>query len=194
MYNSIKIAAVSVCAVIVLTGSSTLSEASSPKLSGELLSVGQMPVGWSVDNSSSGSGIGCLSNLLEPKGLKQIAHASVAFDDNGGTPLVDEKIAAYSNSKTAYKRIVATLMSCKHVSGSSGGVKASGTVGQMNFTNYGDASTAFSVNLQIQGTTLDGDLLIIRKGAILMGIEQVDYPPIDINQFQSFIVKALHRI
>jgi hypothetical protein len=170
------------------------ASASTPKLSSELLSIGQMPTGWSVDNSPSGSGVGCLANILEPKGIKQTSYASVAIDDNGNTPLVTEKLSTYSNAKTAYKKIVATLNGCKHASGTSGGVKGTGTVGQMSFPHYGNASAAFSISIVIQGTTVGEDLLIVRKSNVVMGIAEADIPPVDVSQFQGFVVKALAKL
>jgi hypothetical protein len=181
-------------AIALSMGMMTSASASAPKLSSELLSVGQMPTGWSVDNSSGGSGIGCLANILEPKGIKQTSHANVDFDDNGNTPLVEEKLSTYSNAKTAYKKVVATLNDCKHVSGTSGGTKGTGTVGQMSFPHYGNASAAFSVSLVTQGTTYGVDLLIVRKGNIIMGIQEADLPPVDVSQFQGFVVKALAKV
>jgi len=175
-----------------VVGASTF--ASTPRLSAELLSVSQMPIGWSTDNSSSGNGVGCLTTLLEPKGIKQTSHASITLDVNGNTPLVSEKLATYSNAKIAYKKIVAILSRCKHVSGTSGGIKATGIVGEMSFPHYGNASAAFSVSLVIQGTTIDDDLLIVRKVNVVMGIEEADAPPVDISQFQGFIVRALANV
>jgi hypothetical protein len=168
--------------------------ASAPRLSAELLSVSQMPTGWSIDNSSGGSGFGCLATILEPKGIKQTSHAGITFDVNGNTPVLSEKLATYSNARTAYKKIVATLSSCKHVSGTSGGTKATGTVGQMSFPHYGNASAAFSVSLVIQGTAYGEDALIVRKANVIMGIVEADLPPVDVSQFQGFVVRALAKV
>jgi hypothetical protein len=192
MKRTIAVAAGVALSMGMITSAS--ANASTLKLSSELLSVGQMPTGWRIDNSSSGGGVGCLANILEPKGIKQTSHASVALDDNGNTPLVTEKLSTYSKATTAYKKIVATLSACKYVSGTSGGTKATGTVGQMNFPHYGTTSTAFSVSLLIQGTTLGADLLIVRKGNVVMGIEEVDLQSVDVNQFQGFVIKALANV
>jgi hypothetical protein len=91
-----------------------------------LLSIGQMPTGWSVVNSSGSGGVGCLANTLEPKGIKQTANASVEFEDNGDVPLVNEKLATYTNAKTGYRKVVANLVACKHFSGLLGGQKVTG--------------------------------------------------------------------
>lgn len=168
---------IGVAVVVALSmGMMTSASASTPKLSSELLRVNQMPTGWSVDNSSSGSGVGCLAAILEPKDIKQTSHVGVDFDDNDNTPLVAEKLATFTNAKTAYKKIVATLNGCKRVSGTSGRTKATGTVGQMSFPYYGNASAAFSVSLVTLGTTFGEDLLIVRKGNVIMGIAEARNP------------------
>ena len=180
--------------VLSMGSMTNVASAAQPKLSSELLRVSQKPIGWSVDNSSSGSGIGCLANILEPKCVKQTSQANVALDDNGNWPLVTEKLSTYSNITTAYKKIVSTLNGCKHVSGSSGGTKATGIVGPMSFPHYGNASAAFSVSLVTQGTTYGEDLLIVRKGSVIMGISEADLPPVDVSQFQGFVLKALASV
>jgi len=168
--------------------------ASTPRLSAELLSVNQMPVGWSVDNSSSGSDVGCLANILEPKSIGQTSHASVFFAGNGNIPVIEEALATFTNAKTAYKKIVTTLNTCKRISGTRGGVKGTGTVGQMSFPHYGNASAAFSVSLVTQGMTIGEDVLVVRKGNVVMGIIEADVPPVDVSQFQGFTVKALANV
>ena len=70
--------------------------AKAPKLGPMLLTINEMPTGWSVLNSSSAGGVGCLATVLEPKSIKQIAHASVSFAENGEVPEISEKLAAYS--------------------------------------------------------------------------------------------------
>jgi hypothetical protein len=188
---------IAVAVVVALSmGTMTSVGASTTNLSNELLSVNQMPTGWSVDNSSSGggSGVGCLSKILEPKGVKQTSNASVEFDDNGNTPLVSEKLATFSNAQTAFTKVVATLNSCKRVSGTSGGEKATGSIGQMSFPHYGDESAAYSLSLSAQGTTLGDDLLIVREGKVVMGIQEADLPPVDVSQFQTIVATALADI
>jgi hypothetical protein len=159
-----------------------------------LLSIDQIPTGWSVVSSAGGGGAGCLSNTLEPKGIKQTAKASVSFEDNGNVPEVDEALATFTNAKTGYKKIVANLMACKHFSGKSGGEKVTGTVGPMSFPHYGDASAAFAVSFTVQGAAFGEDLLIVRKGNTVMGINEGDLAPVDVSQFQGFVQKAVAKL
>jgi hypothetical protein len=180
-------------AVALSMGMMTSASASTPKLSSELLSVGQMPTGWSIDNSSSGSGPGCLANILEPKGIKQTSHATVFFAGSGNIPVIEEALATFTNATTAYKKIVATLNGCKHIIVTTGRRKGTYTVGQMSFPHYGNASSAFSVSIVAQGTTVGEDFLIVRKGNVVMGMIEADLQ-VDVSQFQGFVVKALAKV
>src|ERR1039458_10254824 len=75
-------------------------------LSSMLLTIGQMPTGWSVTNSSTSAGIGCYGQFLEPSGATQAASASAAFE-NGTFPEVSEKLATYRGLPTkAFATIV----------------------------------------------------------------------------------------
>ena len=172
----------------------SIASAAQPKLSNELLSVGQMPVGWSVDNSTSGTGPGCLAAIMEPRGIKQIASANVTLVASGGIPLIEEKLATFSNAATAFKKITGALDGCKRVSGLSGGVKATGTVGMMSFPHYGTASAAYSATLQVQGTTIDADFLLVREGNVVMGIQEANLSPVNVSQFRGFVGKALAKL
>lgn len=174
--------------------SSTAATASQPKLSSELLNVSQMPSGWSIDVQTGGSSPGCLSHLFEPKSTKQTSHATVNFVYNGTLPLVSEKLGTYSNAKSAYKAIVATLADCKHVSGVSGSQKVTGTVGKLKIPSYGDASAAFAVRLDIQGTVIGNDIFIVRKGSVVMGIEEAGPPPVNESQLQGLVAKAIKKL
>jgi hypothetical protein len=159
-----------------------------------LLSIDQMPTGWSVGSSGS-SHAGCFGNTMEPKGIEQTASASVYFQASDGSQALNEKLATYTNAKTGYKKIVANLAACKHFSGTSGGQKITGgTVGQMSFPSYGNASEAFAVNFTVQGTSFYEDLLIVRKGSIVMGIDEGDLAPVNVSQFQGFVKKAVVKL
>jgi hypothetical protein len=159
-----------------------------------LLTVAQMPTGWSVD-SSTGSGVGCLGHTLEPSGIKQTASAAVTFEDNGSLPQVEEKLATYATpASDAFAKVVATLDRCRTVAGNSDGHKVTGTVGQMSFPHYGEQSAAFLVSLTVEGVTADEDVLVVRKGTILVGMTEGAIGSPTLSQFQGFLSKALKRV
>jgi len=169
------------------------SAAAGQPLASRLLSISQMPAGWSVDTSPS-SGVGCLVRILEPTGIKQTGSAGVEFEHDGTVPAVVEKLATFSNAKIAYQRIVANLAGCKRLNGTTRGVKVIGTVGEMSFPSYGDASEAFAARFTLEGTSVGEDILIVRDGSIVMGIDEGALAPVDTRQFQGFVVKALAKL
>jgi hypothetical protein len=150
--------------------------ASQTKLSTELLTVSQMPSGWSTDVQTGGSSPGCLAHLFEP------------------LPLVSEKLGTYSNATTAFQSIVATLADCKRVSGVSGKLKVTGTIAKMKAPSYGDTSAAFAVKLDIQGTSIANDIVIVRKGKIVMGVEEANSGTVNVSQLQRLVIKALAKV
>jgi hypothetical protein len=167
-----------------------------PKLSAMLLTIGQMPTGWSVDNSAtSGAGAGCFTSNFEPKGVTQTGSVSVAFAGGGNLPELDEGLKTFSDAKTAYQKILGNLASCKRFSGTVGGQKiTSGTAGQMSFPHYGNASQAFAVDFTVDGTTLYEDLLFVLKDNIAMAIDEGDLSSVNLGQFESYVAKAVAKV
>jgi hypothetical protein len=102
-------------------GIGAATSAATPKLSSKLLTIAQMPTGWSVVSLKSGK-VGCLGDLLQPKGVTLTSTASINFSSKAGVPVVEEKLATYANTKTGYNKIVANLAACKHFSGSLNGL------------------------------------------------------------------------
>jgi hypothetical protein len=192
--HSIRTTVLAVVVGISFGVMSTAATASALSLSSELLSVSQMPSGWSIDVQTGGSSPGCLARLFEPVGTRQTAHATVNFVYRGNLPLVSEKLGTYSSAKTAYAKIVATLADCKHVSGLSGSQKVTGTVKKLDIPSYGDASAAFAVKLDIQGTAIGNDIVIVRKGSVVMGVEEAGPPPVNVSELKGFVVKALKKL
>jgi hypothetical protein len=174
----------------------TAASASPPKLTAMLLNISQMPTGWSVEKPSGGKAtLGCYTDNLMPKGVKQTETASVDFQGKGGFPAVGEKLGTFTNATTGYKEVVANLAGCKHFSGTSGGEKVTGgTVEQMSFPHYGNASDAFVVIFTISGMRFYQDLLYVRKGSIVMAFFEGNLRSVNVSQFQGFVKKAVAKL
>ncbi len=194
--RSATVAAIAVLGVAAVPAERAVANRNpkAPSLASMLLTVGELPTGWGVDNST-GSGVGCLHAILEPPGVTQTANASVTFADNASLPQVSEKLATYKAPiRNVFATVVGNLDRCRTVKGTSEGNKVTGTVGQMSFPQYGDQSAAFTVSLTVNGVTADEDALIVRKGAIMVGVTEGTLGPPDIVQFQGFVRKALARV
>ena len=180
---------------LVTASASSASTPSQAKLNSQLLSIHQMPAGWFVGNASTANGAGCLKNLLEPKGVKQTRSAEVLFLAKGDLPIVDEKLATYSNPSAAYSKIITAINACKVVNGlSPSGHHVTGSVTRVVWTHYGTASSAYVMTLASLGITLHYDYLIVRKNQTIVGILEANTFSVSTSQFRGFVVKALAKV
>jgi hypothetical protein len=185
-------------AVVLVGAAPGLSSASStkaPKLTNMLLTIRQMPIGWTVASSSGSHGIGCLHDVFEPRGTPQTGHAEVTFTGSGGLPEVEEVLATYSvPPKTAFSRIVGPLDGCKHVAGTLGRAKWTGTVARVSFPQLGNQSAAFYVTLRTKGTSLGQYALVVRQGAVLLGLSDGSVGKPRLSQFEQFAKLAVTKL
>jgi len=194
------IVAVATFIVIMTTMTSVGAFAATPRLSSELLTASQMPKGWSADSLSGSVSAGCLTNIvgltsvLDARGVKQTSSAEVLFVDHSAVPAVSEMLATYSSPVTAYARIVAELSSCKHVSGQAFGMTVTATMSRANFTHYADASQGFAATSLVEGERFNEDLVVVRKGDVVAGVIEGNVPPVNVRQFEGFVVKALAKV
>jgi hypothetical protein len=159
----------------------------------KLLSLGDMPTGWSVDNSSSG-GV-TTSNCLHvlKTSTKSVVRTSVSYV-NSHTPAMQEVLEAGRGASARYKEFNKELSGCKKISFTSQGQTISGTVGAMSFPKVGSQSNAFAIKLNVQGVSLGADYVIFKDGqyAGAIGYEDIGQP--DATQLQAFVTEAIDKI
>jgi hypothetical protein len=130
----------------------------SSSLGSELLSVSDMPVGWSVTSRESKlEGTGGTSSGLSgcfDKGLNAIANAphdaaaAVGFQYGAVAPDLAEILVQEKSARTVFARFASIC-----------------TTGQMSFPGYGDSSVAIT-SRGSEGTA--AYTLVMRKGSVLM--------------------------
>jgi hypothetical protein len=135
-----------------------------------------------------------LSNVLSVKGVKQTGSARVFIEDHQSVPVVSELLATYSNVTSAYASIVKSLAACKKVNAKIFGVTVKGSMKEANLPHFGSASQAFVASTLVMGTTFDEDLVIVRKGDVVVGLIEGGLPPVNAHQFEGIVAKALARV
>lgn len=184
-------AAATIFLIPMTLAGATISQA---KLSKELLTASQMPTGWTQAVTTS-EGVGCVHDLLEPKGVTQTRSATVYFLGTvDELPRFDEKIATYSNAKSAYKKIIATINACHTLSGRYDGLQISGSVSPMSFSHFGNASAAYAMTVSDARGTLHYDYLIVRKGIVLGAFLEGSYPEVIPSEFQSLVGAGVKKL
>jgi hypothetical protein len=163
------------------------------KLSGELLTLGQLPKGY-VSASSGTIVPGCNTSSL---GAAPTAQASASFDFGTleGWPQVAEGLATYKNVKAAFTSLSSALKGCAHVTGTKKGTPYTVTIAPMTFSPYGDQSAAYTLTVSFSDTSQSGDLIVVRKGDVLLQLTDVNSgSSIGKSAFTSVTKAAVDRL
>jgi hypothetical protein len=176
-----------VCCVALPAASATV------KLKSDLLTLSQLPKGWLASSPSSTAVFGCSASALPASPMAE-AGTGFNFGALGAFPLLTEVLASYTNVEAAFNTLTSGLSSCTHVSGTRDGSSFSGTISKMSFGTYGDRSAAYHVSANLQGKSLVADILVVRKGNVLLELEEGNSGNISASGFQSFSKSAVNRL
>ena len=114
-------------------------------LKAKILSLSNLPTGWSTDTTATQSGdVGCLA-----AGLKENHNETkvkVEYED-GQFPELEELLTAGPAAGSAYRSLEKSLNHCTSYSFSSGGTKATVTVGALSFPSVGNQSAAYALQI-----------------------------------------------
>ncbi len=164
------------------------------QLRSKLLTISNMPTGWTVDNSSSGSGGasgGCLAGVKQaPKSENKVT----ASFENGQLPQLEEELVSGHEGTAAYNRLNKVLAGCKHFSVASNGQTLTFTVGAMSFPTVGDETNAYAVSFSVRGVNAAADFVLFKVGSVAGLIEYADIGQPDPNQLQGFVIEAVNKI
>ncbi len=173
--------------------------ANSAELTSMLLTVRQMPTGWSVydaGSSSSTIGPGCLRQITAAKS-NRTAHATVTFVGSKSAllPQFSEGLSIYAIPVSrVFETLVTEFDRCHKISATSGGYKLTGTLGAMSFPRLGDQSAAWTWNFTVKHIGFGDDFVFVRKGAILVAFADAAVGSPDLGQFQRLVREALARV
>lgn len=191
-----RLSAVLAVAVLlyIVVGIAPAAATSMARLRAEALSIHQMPAGWTARQPTEDLRMGCLTHLLEPKGVKETHFEEVYFLGVGSLPLLVETMTTYSSVTAAYKYIAASIAGCHSVAGVLKGYPVTGTVRPLRTPHYGNASVAYSITLAGKHITVGSDYAIVRKGSVVVAVLEGNYPAVSLSQFERFLTKAVARV
>ena len=178
----------------IFAGIGPAAATSMAQLRSEALSIHQMPAGWIARQPTEDIRMGCLSHLLEPKGVKETQFEEVYYLGAGDLPLLVETMTTYSSATVAYKKIAASIAGCRNVAGVLKGYPVTGTVRPMRMAHYGNASIGYLITLSGKHVTVRSDYAIVRKGGVILALLEGNYPSVSLSQFQGFLSKAVTKV
>ena len=165
-----------------------------------LLTVDDMPTGWSIDTTdSSNSSDGmpkCLQELDSLDTGPSDASAEAKFIGSAsGLPAADETIGPFGpGAPSTFDQATAFLDSCSDVSFDSDGQHISGTMGKMAFPAVGDQSAAWRMSYTVQGLPLTIDVVLARQGDLGVLVSAAYFGTADPRFLQTMTTKALSKL
>jgi hypothetical protein len=127
-------------------------------LTAHMLSVTNMPVGWSATPKPSSGlmSVPCLSAFSRAP-RDEVAKAQFS---PGAVPVVFEELATDEAGRRRWSLLGAKLAKCQTFTYSHGAKADKGTVGAISLPTVGTASKAFAMTLSLTGVTADIDLVL----------------------------------
>jgi hypothetical protein len=172
-----------------------------PDVKAQLLSVSDLPAGWSVNGSPDGDSSvpKCFQSALSFSGIAEAAAAAKFQDGSDGIPLLEEGIAEIPGQAQHFMTAFNMLLGgCGRVSFKSGGDTFTGNTGGLSLPKLGDQSAAYQMNLS---TTASGsplalglDFVAMRKGDEVAVLYYRDPGPPDVSQLQQFAQTAAAKL
>jgi hypothetical protein len=187
-------AALLLVASTLLSAGTASAASSKPNAKSKLLSVSDLPIGWTVNRSSGsgGAGTSCLAGLKSPP--KGGSRATASFADRGSFPVLSELLATGSNESARWSTVNKHLAKCKSITVTSGTGSYKASLAAMSFPTVGSQSAAYALTMAIKGVNVGIDLVLFRTGSYVGVVEYGDLGTPSLSQAQTFVSRALSKI
>ena len=132
-----------VASAVVLVSSRPSSAAG---MTTRLMSVGDLPAGWSVNPAPATSVLShnqCLVGLGTGSGAKTV-ESTADFTENSSLPLFHELLSSGRENKADFKKAVKALSNCATLTFVEGGRTIHGTIQPLSLGSLGATSAAFT--------------------------------------------------
>jgi len=188
-----------VVALVVLTMTAALtsgcggnSEAS--KLQGRLLSVADLPAGWSAASANPKlvqTNAPCPSGL--PANPKEWTYQVAAFVQGTSIPALTEVLAAGPQVQQRWQSLGRALARCHTATITIAGTKATATIQPLSFPRVASTSSAYAWAFTIAGIRIGFDLVLFQAGSYAGYLAYSDLGPPAIATVRAFAGAAVAK-
>lgn len=185
----------------VAAGSTTTGAAASStpaaSVASELLTISDMPAGWTTSKPSSSSGGPASCSALNNgqwKALPERAEADFQQSEIG--PFVVEKLDAGSSAQVsaAWTAFGSATSACQSFTSTDSTGTTKFTLSQLSFPSYGDATYAFGITADDSGVSASGDIVVVRKGDTLVQIIAIGVPDVPVSVVEQATKTAVGKV
>ena len=159
------------------------------QLRSRLLTISDMPSGWTVQPPSAGSGGGfaCLANLTGPK-----ANPVSASFQEGNFPQFEESLR--SGQHKDFVGITNALSSCRNETFQSQGTTYTGQFEALSMPRMAAESKAYEVTFNVQGFNVAIEINVFRAGSTLGLTTLADFGQAETQLFNQLTQSVVNRL
>lgn len=170
----------------------------STNLKTALLTVTDLPAGWSTEQSSdSGGGPASCPALNNGPWKKLPQSADADFSQGQAGPYLLEELAAGGSDQVsaALQSFANATSTCSHFTGKSGNDTLDFTLAALSFPKYADATYAFAMTIKSgMGLSAAGDVIVVRKGSVLVEVTMFGFGSMPVSQVEDVVNKAVSKV
>ena len=109
--------------------------------------------------------------------------------------MLEEELATYSSADQGFAQIKSSLDACHNFNlQSTSGQSVPANMGAMSYPITGDESVAYTVTATVSGIGLVEDIVIAKKGDVIVAIDLGDVGSVDTSQLQQFVSSAMNKV
>lgn len=178
------------------TTTTTEATYTTAQLQSKLLSVADLPPGWSVDNAANEgtSSVPSCFQQLEDVGTDEASEeVEISFQGSSeGIPSLMESIGPMTSAE--FHDGVDILNGCTDVSFDVDGVPVTGTIGELSIEGVGDESGAWRMTFEIEGIPLAFEFSATRVGSLGVLVAVADLGGVEDGLLDAMTAKAVAKI
>jgi pimeloyl-ACP methyl ester carboxylesterase len=181
-----------VASAVVLVSSRPSSGAG---MTTRVMSVGDLPAGWSVDPAPATSVLShnkCLVGLGTGSGAKT-DESTADFTENSSLPIFHELLSSGREHKAGFKKAVKALSNCAMLTFVEGGKTIHGTIQPLSLGNVGATSAAFTLSFTISNINIVADLVVFETHSYAGEVEYTDIAAPQVSTVQSLAQEAVMK-
>lgn len=159
-----------------------------------VLDVTELPAGWTVTSSNSGSSSGGFCKAPAQAKAGKLTSASAGFLNGGGLPMLFDDVVVIDSAQQAgqdFSIAANALDNCTSFSTDSGGTA---DLGAMSFPHYGDQSRAYALTTTVDQFNVSVGMVVVRQANVLSIIGLGDLGSVDTSQLEQFTTLAADKV
>ena len=163
-------------------------------LQARLLSVADLPAGWSAAPTSPGSvqtSAPCLEGMAANQ--KGLTYATAAFVEGTAIPTVVEVLAAGPKAQQTWRSLAQALAHCRTATITITGKKATATIRPLPFPRVASTSSAYAWAFTTSGIQIGFDLVLFETGAYTGYLTYADLGAPAVATVQAFVTAAVAK-